>query len=175
MARVTAIRCLLGLVVLSMLSVSGGLLAPRALVASQDDPECPRWRKAFREMPARTLVIQTAQGLRTQLPARAAAVDEARWAGLQCASVDEIRNTVVRFDFGREVLGAFHMQNVPAALDIAFVKASGRIFSILRMDPSPTATYGPMGAYRYAIEARAGFFKELGIAPGDSVQLERTK
>lgn len=175
MVGVTVVRRLLGLAALGMLSVSGGLLAPRALVASQDDPGCPRWRKAFREMPTRTLVIQTAQGLRTQRPAKVAATDEARWAGFQCASTDEIRTTVILFDFGQEVLGGFHMQNVPTALDIGFAKASGRIFSILRMDPSPTARYGPMGAYRYAIEARAGFFEAHGIVPGDSVLPGRMK
>lgn len=47
----------------------------------------------------------------------------------------------------------------------------GRISSILRMDPSPSARYGPFGAYRYAIEARAGFFKERGISSGDEMVL----
>ncbi len=49
------------------------------------------------------------------------------------------------------------------ALAQDFGEESGRIFSIVRMDPSSTALYGPMGAYRYAVEARAGFFKERGI------------
>jgi uncharacterized membrane protein (UPF0127 family) len=78
-------------------------------------------------------------------------------------------STLIVFNFHREMLGAFHMQNVPAPLDIAFVKASGRIFPILRMDPSRTETYRPLGAYRYAIEARAGFFKDHGISQGAHV------
>ncbi len=60
------------------------------------------------------------------------------------------------------------MKNVPAALDIAFVKADGRIFSILRMDPSPTRLYGPLGPFRYAIEARAGFYDSQGIRQGEA-------
>ena len=70
-----------------------------------------------------------------------------------------------------KLLGGFHMQNAAAPLDIAFVKGSGRIFSILRMEPRGTVTYGPMGAYRYAIEARAGFFKERGVSSGDETAL----
>jgi len=66
------------------------------------------------------------------------------------------------------------MRNVPLPLDIAFAKESGRIFSILRMDPSPTKEYGPMGAFRYAIEARAGFFAEKGIAPGHSLLMGKS-
>ena len=60
------------------------------------------------------------------------------------------------------------MNNVPAALDIAFVKADGRIFSILKMEPSPTNLCGPMGPFRYAIEARAGFFESQGIRQGEA-------
>ena len=61
------------------------------------------------------------------------------------------------------------MWNVPAPLDIAFAKASGRIFAILRMEPGTRETYGPMGRFRYALEARDGFFKEHGIAVGHSL------
>jgi len=121
-------------------------------------------------MPGTTLVVYASGGRRLRIPAKAAVTDEARWAGFQCASPDEIRTTVIVFDFHREMLGSFHMQNVAAPLDIAFVKGSGRIFSILRMEPSPTATYGPLGAYRYAIEARAGFFEERGISAGDEAE-----
>jgi uncharacterized membrane protein (UPF0127 family) len=60
------------------------------------------------------------------------------------------------------------MQNVPAALDIAFVKEDGRIFAILRMDPSPTELYGPLGSFRYAVEAHAGFFASQGIRQGEA-------
>jgi len=57
---------------------------------------------------------------------------------------------------------------VAAPLDIAFIKADGRIFSILRMDPSPTKLYGPMGTFRFALEARAGFYESQGIRQGES-------
>lgn len=119
--------------------------------------------------------INACAGQRIRISAKVASTDEARLAGFQCATADEIRRTVIVFDFHREVLGEFHTQNVPAPLDIAFVKGSGRIFSILRMDPSPRARYGPLGAYRYAIEARAGFFKERGISAGDGVMLVESR
>jgi uncharacterized membrane protein (UPF0127 family) len=125
-------------------------------------------------MPTRPLVVETAKGRHISVVAKVAATNEAGWAGFQCASVDEIRLTVVLFDFGQEVLGEFHMRNVPAPLDIAFAEVSGRVFAILRMEPSPTATWGPFGLYRYAIEARAGFFSEHGIAPGDAVVLHES-
>ncbi len=60
------------------------------------------------------------------------------------------------------------MQNVPAALDIAFIKGDGRIFSILRMEPSATALYGPMGDFRFALEARKGFFESQAVRQGEA-------
>jgi uncharacterized membrane protein (UPF0127 family) len=93
---------------------------------------------------------------------------EQQAAGFQCATPREIQEHLILFDFGREILTQFHMQNVPASLDIAFAKSNGRIFAILKMEPSPTALYGPLGSFRYALEARAGFFASQGIRPGDA-------
>ena len=50
----------------------------------------------------------------------------------------------------------------------AFIKADGRIFSILRMEPSATALYGPMGDFRFALEARKGFFESQGLRQGEA-------
>lgn len=152
----------------------GVIVSDRPALSLENGPECARWRKAFGDMPTSTLRLQSARNGRIAIVMKVAATDETRWAGFQCATPAEIMTTVILFDFGGETLGEFHMRNVPAPLDIAFAKESGRIFSILRMDPSPTALYGPMGAYRYAIEARAGFFKEQGILPGDRM-LPRAK
>jgi uncharacterized membrane protein (UPF0127 family) len=98
------------------------------------------------------VTIQTSDGRRIPITVKLAATDEARG-----------------------VIGTFHMRNVRASLDIAFGKESGRIFSILRMHPSPVTEYGPMGTFRYAIEARAGFFNETGILVGNSLVLEPSK
>jgi uncharacterized membrane protein (UPF0127 family) len=60
------------------------------------------------------------------------------------------------------------LQNVSSPLDIAFAKANGRIFAILRMEHSLTALYGPLGLVRYALEVRAGLFAAKGIATGEA-------
>ena len=141
------------------------VLASLPVAAAGADAECPRWREAFRGMPSRTARIDSADR-RLTVAVKLADTDERRAAGFQCATAEEIRASVIVFDFDQEVLTQFHMQNVPAPLDIAFAKADGRIFAILRMAPSPTALYGPLGPFRFAIEARAGFFASRGIRPG---------
>ena len=99
---------------------------------------------------------------------RVAGTAEQQAAGFQCATPQEIERNLILFDFGREIATQFHMQNVPAALDIAFIKGDGRIFSILRMEPSATALYGPMGEFRFALEARKGFFESQGLRQGEA-------
>ena len=147
-------------------------LAPAATAQSSagkaaPNPECPRWREAFAGMPLRMVSIQA--GPRTlALRVKLADSGERQAGGFQCATPDEIKRHLILFDFGREILTQFHMQNVPAALDIAFVKDDGRIFAILKMDPSPTELYGPLGEFRYALEAHAGFFASQGIRQGEA-------
>lgn len=157
---------------LVLVALATSLVPDQSALAIKDNPDCLRWRRAFADMPEGTLVVYASAAQPLRIRVKVARTDEARWAGFQCATPDEIRTTVIVFDFQREMFGAFHMRNVPAPLDIAFVKESGRILSVLRMEPSPTATYWPMGTYRHAIEARAGFFKERGVSPGDEVRLD---
>jgi uncharacterized membrane protein (UPF0127 family) len=114
------------------------------------------------------LTIQTG-GKTMAVRVKAADNSERQAGGFQCATPEEVQRNLILFDFGDEIVTQFHMRNVAAPLDIAFIKADGRIFSILRMDPSPTKLYGPMGPFRYAIEAHAGFFERQGIRQGDAV------
>ena len=151
----------------SSLAAFALLVALLAAGAEAQDPDCPRWREAFAEMPLKMLTIQT--GAKT-LAVRVKAADsrESQAGGFQCATPEEIQRNLILFDFGDEISTQFHMRNVPAPLDIAFIKADGRIFSILRMEPSPTQLYGPMGTFRYALEARAGFYQSQGIRQGEA-------
>jgi len=135
--------------------------------AQAQDPECPRWRAAFASMPHRMVTVQV--GAKTlALRVKAADTPDRQAGGFQCATPQEITRNLILFDFGDEIVTQFHMRNVPAPLDIAFIKADGRIFSILRMDPSPSRLYGPMGPFRYALEARAGFYESQGIRQGEA-------
>ena len=162
-ARATALATALALAAAAVGAAQGP--APKSAPAAS--PECPRWRDAFASMPLRMVSIQA--GSRSiALRVKTAETTERQAAGFQCATAEEIRRHLILFDFGKEILTQFHMQNVPAPLDIAFVKDDGKIFAILKMDPSPTELYGPLGPFRYAIEAHAGFFASQGIRQGEA-------
>src|SRR5262245_9166973 len=125
-----------------------------------------RGRRAFAAMPTRTITVERDGQAALRVEAKVAESAEQQAAGFQCATPAEIERHLILFDFGDEVVTQFHMSNVPAPLDIAFVKGDGRIFSILLMDPGPGRLYGPMGAFRFALEARKGFYRGRGIAAG---------
>lgn len=152
---------------LLVLAVPAAIAQGPAAKAPAPNPECPRWREAFVGMPVRMVSVQI--GARTvALRVKTADTGERQAGGFQCSTPEEIKRHLILFDFGREIVTQFHMQNVPAALDIAFVKEDGRIFAILKMDPSPTELYGPLGSFRYAVEAHAGFFASQGIRQGEA-------
>jgi hypothetical protein len=155
-------RWLPGAVALVLLA-AGGLIAG----AAGEDSQCPRLRDAFTSMPVKMVSLESGQK-KIALRVKLADTSERPPAGFQCATPQEIQRNLILFDFGEEILTQFHMQNVPAPLDIAFIKADGRIFAILRMEPGATALYGPMGPFRYALEARAGFFESQGIRQGSA-------
>ncbi len=135
--------------------------------ARAEDPFCPRWRQAFAAMPVEMITLES-RGRTIALRARVARSGEPQAAGFQCATREEIAKNFILFDFGEEVHTQFHMQNVPAPLDIGFAKADGTIFAVLQMEPSPTALYGPLGRFRYALEARRGFFESQGFRQGET-------
>jgi uncharacterized membrane protein (UPF0127 family) len=160
----------LAVALLLAVSVSGATAQspkPKPAQNPAQNPECPRWREAFASMPIRMVSIQA--GSRSfALRVKLADTGERQAAGFQCATPEEIKRHLILFDFGREIATQFHMQNVPAPLDIAFIKDDGRIFAILKMDPSPTELYGPLGPFRYALEAHASFFASQGIRQGEA-------
>ena len=127
--------------------------------------DCAGYRAAFAAMPSARLTLRTSAGAQA-LTVRVADTPERQAAGFQCATPEEIERTLILFDFGHEIQTRFHMENVPRPLDIAFAKADGRIFSIQQMAPGAGGLYGPLGAFRYALEARAGFFAERGVRAG---------
>jgi uncharacterized protein len=78
------------------------------------------------------------------------------------------------FTFGEPTDGTFWMKNTLIPLSIAFWDEDGRIVAIIDMEPceaDPCPTYGPGVPYVGALEVEQGAFEELGVEPGDRVEL----
>jgi uncharacterized membrane protein (UPF0127 family) len=100
-------------------------------------------------------------------------------AGFQYISPEAIAKSLILFVFAEELITRFHMRNVEAPLDIAFIGSDGRILDIQEMQPDPGGsgselrTYGPNQPFRYVLEAPAGFFKDHRISAGKGWLLMR--
>ncbi|MGB9717331.1 MAG: DUF192 domain-containing protein [Thermoproteota archaeon] len=127
-----------------------------------------RVTKEFQKMGTAKIRIVNDENQVLELEVKVADEPDERAAGFQNISRSILEQTLILFVFPYEVKGLFHMRNVEASLDIAFIKADGTIVGVVRMDPSPTKLYGVDESFKYAVEARAGFFEEKGITPWKS-------
>lgn len=72
------------------------------------------------------------------------------------------------FVFDAPTETSFHMRDVPAPLDIAFIAADGTVLAVLTMPPceaDPCPTYRSPAPFQWAIETPSG--ELAGISPGD--------
>jgi uncharacterized membrane protein (UPF0127 family) len=93
-------------------------------------------------------------------------------AGFQRIGEAIIEKSFILFVYDREEIRQFHMHNVRAPLDIAFFDSDGIIQEVLLMKPDAAMPapflnlYKSIKPFQYALEARAGFFKEQGLSAG---------
>ena len=116
-----------------------------------------------------TLRLDTAAG-EVAIPVRVAN-EAVEWrAGFQHICPTSIRQQQIWFAFPYASRGKFHMNNVHAPLDIAFFSADGKLLEVFEMKiyrNNHRPLYGPARAFKYALEAHAGYFRLHRIAPGD--------
>jgi hypothetical protein len=75
------------------------------------------------------------------------------------------------FVFETDAHRSFWMYNTIIPLDIAYIRSDGEIVSIHTMAPLETRSYPSGEPARFALEAPAGLFDELGIDVGQQVQI----
>lgn len=100
--------------------------------------------------------------------------DEAseRAQGMQHLPPEVIRATPIWFEFPVPRRTSWHMRNVRAALDIAYVDDNGRVIGIERMTPGGSG-YGSDAAIAAALELAAGEAERLGIQVGTRLRRAR--
>lgn len=91
-----------------------------------------------------------------------------RSEGFQRVCKDAIAAKPILFLFNRELMPRFHMNNVVASIDIAFIKKTGEIESIQAMSPYTLVSkerplYNPSKPIVAALEAHPGFYKKHNL------------
>jgi len=148
------------------------LLAGVLLASFNAAADCRETTGALEAMEEAELVLAGPDGRRVRLVARVADDYRERAAGFQHVCPDTVDRTAIYFRFERTRRPNFHMRNVKAPLDIAFIDADGVIVDIQLMQPYVLGakrhkTYGPPGEVAAALEARAGYFASQRITEGN--------
>lgn len=148
------------------------LLAGLLLTSLNAAADCRRTTDTLEAMAEAELVMAGPGQRSVRLAVRVADDHRERAAGFQHICPETIDSTAIYFEFDRPRRPSFHMRNVKAPLDIAFIDAGGVIVSIQRMEPyvlgaQQHRTWGPAGEVAAALEARAGYFADARITEGD--------
>ncbi len=139
------------------------LLCALAFASIDAGAACQPTTDPLDDMAEAAIVLAGPGERRVRLQVRVADDHRERAAGFQYICPETIETTAIYFVFERPRRPNFHMHNVKAPLDIAFIDADGVIVSIQRMEPYVVGarkqkTYGPQTEVAGALEARAGYF-----------------
>lgn len=148
------------------------LLCALALASLDAGAACQPTTAPLDDMAEAGIVLAGPGERRVRLRVRVADDHRERAAGFQHICPETIETTAIYFVFERPRRPSFHMHNVKAPLDIAFIDADGVIVSIQRMEPYVVGareqkTYGPQAEVAGALEARAGYFSGEGITENE--------
>ena len=126
---------------------------------------------ALQAMPPIDVTLVHADGTPYSISAKLANNNASRAAGFQRVCESTIEKMPILFVFERETIPSFHMNNVVAPIDIAFIDKRGQIESIQAMKPYnlllvKKPLYSPKRPVLYALEVHQGFFDQHQILVG---------
>ncbi len=130
--------------------------------------KCETTNAALESMPLIDVTLTRQDGSQHKLEARHANNNATRAAGFQRVCESTIASTPILFTFPRPTVPSFHMNNVVAAIDIAFIAQGGRIDTVYTMQPYSLVSlkkplYSPNKPVLAALEAHENFYLEQNI------------
>lgn len=132
--------------------------------------QCTRATAAWQKMQVVEVELQGPGKESVRLRVKHADEADEQHAGFQYICPSTIAENGILFSFPGPGRPAFHMRNVFAPLDIAFIDRDGKLVEIYLMqpyeDPRKPVYYRPGVPVWGALEMRAGFFRESGIVQG---------
>lgn len=150
-----------------------GLVLGTGTLPAVDDPgqhgaaACVEETEAVTGMPTAELGLPGGRHLRV----RVAATGADRAAGMQHLCAEAVEDTAILFVFERPRRPRFHMNNVHAPLDIAFIAPDGRIVEVHRMEPGQETLTAPQQPVAGALEVAAGRGAAHDLEPGRVIRL----
>ncbi|RBP49204.1 DUF192 domain-containing protein [Arenicella xantha] len=130
--------------------------------------KCELDNAKLRAMPVIEVELIRSDDTRKIVTAKLANNNATRAAGFQRVCESTIKAMPILFVFNHAVTPQFHMHNVVAPIDIAFIDGTGAIDSLHAMTPYVLASkkrplYGPTGPVVAAFEVHKGFYEDNNI------------
>ena len=136
--------------------------------------ECQEDNEALRSMPLIDVTFTRKDGSTFEVESRLANNDRTRSAGFQYVCKQTIAAKPILFVFDKPRIPSFHMYNVVAGIDIAFIRPDSSIDSIQKMHPYVVIQvdkplYSPKSDVIAAFETYPNFFEVYNIDLGATV------
>jgi len=149
-----------------------GLIVTQASYANSVN--CELDNEDLQAMTKSMVTFTRADGSTFEVVVKTADNNSERAAGFQRVCAETIAAEPILFIFESELLPQFHMHNVVASLDIAFIKKKGEIDSIQSMYPYvlilvDKPLYSPNKPVIAALETYPGFYKDNNIEQDSTV------
>ena len=143
-----------------------------AMLSSTFADDCRPTTAGLSQMEERYLELIDDAGESVLLRVKVADESNEQAAGFQHICADIIESTAILFVFENPRQPLFHMNNVHANLDIAFIDIDGNVGDVQLMLEEFTSgeskLYPSTVSAKYALEARQGYFSEHNISPQNS-------
>jgi len=137
--------------------------------------ECVATTAELDTMQVRKIALTRKDAPVLYFPVKVADDTHERAAGFQHVCPEIVERIPILFVFSKPTQPWFHMQNVHAPLDIAFLDETGRITEIQHMSVYSSAAekrgikyYRPRAPISGALEAYLGFFDSLEVTTGNA-------
>ena len=159
------------------LALLGCFLWPQAAfseLVKSEQTNCQLWPPVLKDMPIGQASFLLDSGEKIDFNFRKANTGKRSTHGFQFTCAETIESTKIMFYFKRSIIPSFHMNNVKAPLDIAFIDKDGKITDILLMKTYSNTNqnkplYSPSSPALFALETHAGYFAKQGIMVGDQI------
>jgi len=130
--------------------------------------DCQIDNPALQAMPKIEVTLTRDDGRSYIMTAKLADNNATRAAGFQRVCESTIEAMPILFVFNQPSVPSFHMNNVVAPIDIAFIDSEGDLESIQAMNPYSTIQirkplYSPKRPVLYALEVHKGFYQKHEI------------
>lgn len=147
------------------------LMITQVFVIAQSSSDCELSTVGMSVMHVESISFLNSDGRLIEIESFVADDNFERASGFQFICEEVIEKSTILFVYSTAKRARFHMNNVKGALDIGFFDDRGVLIDQMLMDTyadGNSRLYSPNQPFRFALEAKPGFFAENSLIKGSA-------